>query len=265
MTTGSLDTASRDSGNSLKQLPVVIELPTSVCAASTFRRLRYKPHCVFLDSSLRHKTLGRYSYVTCDPFELIREPCATNENEKAPAGNAAADLVRRLNLHSWQSTERKDLPPFQGGLAGVLTYEVGHAFEQLPQSAIDEFQIGSGCLAAYDVVVAFDHDTNRAWIVSQGFPETDINRRLEKATERAQQFQTWILDKMAELVEAATDLFACRASRTARAGYPTSAIRNRTRRCSVISRDPNTLPPSATSLSTSALAISFRPTSPSGW
>lgn len=47
-------------------------------------------------------------------------------------------------------------------------------------------------MGLYDVVLAFDHARHRAWLVSQGFPETDPGRRLRRATERIAQFQGWL-------------------------------------------------------------------------
>jgi len=36
----------------------------------------------------------------------------------------------------------------------------------------------------YDWVIAWDHDASRAWVISQGFPETDLNRRQDRAAAR---------------------------------------------------------------------------------
>ncbi|WP_407119482.1 hypothetical protein [Bradyrhizobium sp. LMG 9283] len=36
------------------------------------RRLAHRPHLTFLDSAARHELLGRYSYLTCDPFSTYR-------------------------------------------------------------------------------------------------------------------------------------------------------------------------------------------------
>ena len=193
MTTGSLDnSASQDSTHDgLSDLPVVVELPASVSAVSVFRRLCRNSKCIFLDSSLANNSLSRFSYVTCDPYDTILD-----DVDSSTESNGSKEFIRRLRDLAgagWKSCVRHDLPPFQGGLAGVLTYEAGHAFERLPQPSLDEFKIGSGCMAAYDVVVAFDHQQNRAWIVSQGFPETDPEKRRAKATSRARQFREWIL------------------------------------------------------------------------
>jgi para-aminobenzoate synthetase component 1 len=44
----------------------------------------------------------------------------------------------------------------------------------------------------YDVVVAFDHQQQRAWIISQGWPEQDETKRLRRASERIELMQHWL-------------------------------------------------------------------------
>ena len=48
--------------------PEVCELRPAPTPVDVFRALSGLPHCLFLDSAQRHPTLGRYSYVTADPF-----------------------------------------------------------------------------------------------------------------------------------------------------------------------------------------------------
>ena len=45
------------------------------------------------------------------------------------------------------------------------------SLEAVPRAAIDEFGIPALAVGLYDVVVAFDHQQNAAWLISQGFPE----------------------------------------------------------------------------------------------
>src|SRR6185312_12172137 len=51
--------------------PLVEELPASLDAWEACRRLCSLPHLLFLDSSARHPTLGRYSFLTADPFHWL--------------------------------------------------------------------------------------------------------------------------------------------------------------------------------------------------
>ncbi len=164
------------------RFPLVCELAPPLRAEDVFLRLAALPHCLFLDSALRDPRLGRYSFVAADPFDYIEIPV------EGPDG--LAELARRLDGHRGQ--RHPDLPPFQGGAAGLLSYDLGRQLERLPAPAIDEFRVPAIALGLYDVVVAFDHVQNRAWIVSQGFPETMASARGERAGARLEQMLRWL-------------------------------------------------------------------------
>jgi para-aminobenzoate synthetase component 1 len=66
----------------------------------------------------------------------------------------------------YRSRSIPELPPFQGGLAGLFGYGLGNAIESLPQPRIDEFQVPDVAVGIYDWVVAFDHAQNRAWLLA---------------------------------------------------------------------------------------------------
>jgi para-aminobenzoate synthetase component 1 len=48
-------------------------------------------------------------------------------------------------------------------------------------------------MGLYDTVVAVDHLYERAWIISQGFPEMDPNARRRRAQQRIDAFRNWLL------------------------------------------------------------------------
>ena len=93
---------------------------------------------------------------------------------QAAAGRVLADDARA----------RVDLPPFQGGVAAMLGYELGRTLEAIPSAQYDDLQTPALAAGLYDVVVAFDHEAARAWIVSQGFPETVPAARRARAEAR---------------------------------------------------------------------------------
>lgn len=156
------------------RLPLVEELAPAVTAEDVFLRLCRQPHCVFLDSARLQSQLARYSFVACDPFDWIETPAAT--------GKGLAVLSKRLT--GFQSQKVPGLPPFQGGAAGVFSFDLGRDFEEIPASRFDEFRFPAIAAGLYDAVVAFDHIENRAWIISHGFPEQDPNRRHDRAARR---------------------------------------------------------------------------------
>jgi para-aminobenzoate synthetase component 1 len=141
-------------------------------AATVFRRLAHLPHVVFLDSATRGSLTGRYSFVAADPIRWW---------------DAAGDLdeVERVAAQLDESA-RAELPPFQGGLAGMFGYELAPRFEPVPIAAIDEFQTPPLAVGLYDTVFAFDHERNAAWLISQGWPEQDPAARRERALARTE-------------------------------------------------------------------------------
>ncbi|HEX3999607.1 MAG TPA: anthranilate synthase component I family protein [Pirellulales bacterium] len=157
------------------------ELHPAPAAEAVFRRLSVLPHCLYLDSARRDRELGRYSFVAADPFDF------TEARHSEQAADPLADLARRMAAFS--SAPIAGLPPFQGGAAGLLSYDFAHRLERLPPPRCDEFEIPTMAMGLYDLVVAFDHFEGRAWIISQGFPEIESPARRRRARGRAQQFR----------------------------------------------------------------------------
>jgi len=147
-----------------------------------FARLAALPHCLFFDSARRDPLLGRYSFLTADPFDYFERP--------ADGADALAELQQRLAACSSPTID--ELPPFQGGAAGLFGYDLAHAFERVPRPRIDEFKIPALAIGFYDVVLAVDHLEHRAWIISQGFPAADPAERRRRAAERLEQFRAWL-------------------------------------------------------------------------
>lgn len=99
------------------------------------------------------------------------------------------EVLREL-LARYPQERRFDLPPFQGGAAGFLAYDLNRTLEQLPAPARSCHRLPEASLHFYDVVVSFDQYGHRCWIVSTGWPEQDPARRRERAQRRADEFVT---------------------------------------------------------------------------
>jgi para-aminobenzoate synthetase component 1 len=160
--------------------PVVVALPGDVTPVAAWRRLSRLPHVLFLDSADVESPQARYAFVCADPFAWI---AAADD----AAASAAWQRVAALTA-AHQTAPRGDLPPFQGGVAGLLGYELAGAFERLPTARYDDLPVPPLAMGAYDVVAAFDVHSGRGWLVSQGFPELDLQARRERATARAAYF-----------------------------------------------------------------------------
>jgi len=159
----------------LPRNPFVEELVPPPDPATCCERLAGLPHRLFFDSALRDPRLGRYSYVTADPFEVVRSE-----------GRQADPLAKvRHILAPFASQPLPGLPPFQGGAAGYVAYDWGLELERLPAPEHDDLGLRNVVLGIYDWVLAWDHVESKAWLISTGMPETDDAARTRRASERA--------------------------------------------------------------------------------
>jgi para-aminobenzoate synthetase component I len=150
--------------------------PESEAAFAAFSRL---PHCLFLDSALRHARLGRFSFLAADPFEYF---------EVAADGSDAWTLLGQ-RWAQFPAETVPGLPPFQGGVAGLFSYDLNRSLERVPAPEFDEFGVPALAVGLYDLVLAIDHHAERAWLISQGFPETEPHARRRRAQQRLARFR----------------------------------------------------------------------------
>src|SRR5262245_4744369 len=134
-----------------------------------FQAIANQPFPLFLDSALKHRSLGRCSYVTADPFAIIRSR-GTQLEWLAHSGwfpPQSSDPFQMLAeaLSRYRTAPLPDLPPFQGGAAGLFGYDLCHHLERLPRARIDEFAVPDMAVGFYDWVYAYDHVQERGWLI----------------------------------------------------------------------------------------------------
>jgi aminodeoxychorismate synthase component I len=190
--------------------PLSAELDTArITPLSALHALRPHGHPVLLESARVNERTGRCSYVTADPYLIFRSRGDTVDLHwtAAPKGKYGkrASLKRKplLKLRelmaNYRTTRLDGLPAFTGGAVGFFSYEFVHQFEKLPRNAQDDLGISEACFLFVDLVAAFDHLANKAWLIvnpgareqEMGFrkPEPDQWGRLyDEAVERLKAF-----------------------------------------------------------------------------
>jgi para-aminobenzoate synthetase component 1 len=169
---------------------LVGEAAAGVDPVAVFRHAARLPHAIFLDSAMVDAAaplrLGRFSFVAADPvhsWQVERGPDWT-----ANAGAiAAAFTAARGMLQDCACPTIPGLPPFQGGVAGLLSYDCGLARLGLaPPPPVAAGPLLS--LHAYDLVFAYDHDLGRGWFISQGVPARGPVERGRRSRDRLRAF-----------------------------------------------------------------------------
>src|SRR5438132_4470211 len=111
-----------------RDLPLVEELLPAPDPWPLVRRLAALPHLLFFDSAYRHPSLGRYSFITADPFTWIgsRGPATCISGAAPPEQPAEPFAVLAEQLGHFHQDRIPGFPPLQGGAAGVFGYEQCH-------------------------------------------------------------------------------------------------------------------------------------------
>jgi para-aminobenzoate synthetase component I len=160
--------------------------PWEVC-----QRLADQKHLLFLDSA-QATALGRYSFVAAEPAIWLTSHHGWISENRQFVGVADPLMVLADRLASFALEPIAELPPFQGGAAGLFSYDLGHHFEVLPRPIWNDFGVPDLAVGIYDWVIAFDHSTEQAWLVSTGYPEPDPRRRRLRAKQRGDQVKRWL-------------------------------------------------------------------------
>src|SRR5437868_4374829 len=106
--------------------PLVEELQPAPEPWQAFQALVGLPHLLFLDSALAHPEFGRYSFLSADPSDWLaaRETRVWSAAEGRVQQPADPFAVLAARLDRWQTQTLPDLPPFQGGAAGMFGYDL---------------------------------------------------------------------------------------------------------------------------------------------
>lgn len=166
-----------------------VEPLAGLTAWEACRRLADQRRLLFLDSATQGGELARYSFVTADPATWLTSHHGWISENGRFAGVADPIHLLRNRLAEFPLEPIEGLPPFQGGVAGLFSYDLCHHVEVLPQPIYNDFGIPDLAVGIYDWVLAFDHATDDAWLISTGYPEADPRRREIRARQRADEIE----------------------------------------------------------------------------
>lgn len=89
-------------------------------------------------------------------------------------------------LKQYDVEQRKDLPDFQGGAIGLISYDYGRYIERLPMMAQDDLLIPDIHFFVYKEWFVYDHKDNLLWLL---FLYSE-NEGLQEVEKRAEQWQS---------------------------------------------------------------------------
>ena len=142
----------------------LVELPELAGQApmDVAERFRDLPGLALLESA-RPGRNARWTYLSADPIAVLEAP--------AEGPDVFANARRLLARLASDGVGDASAPPFLGGLAGFLGYDLGRRFERLPAVALADQELPVMRLALHDWVIAWDRRDGRAWLGGRAVDE----------------------------------------------------------------------------------------------
>ncbi len=161
--------------------PFVQEL-LNIDPIKAYLAIKHMPYSVLLDSADQNHHQSRYSFVMGLPIETIESKngrnTITNWDQKLTLKGDPFTLLQ-ARMKSWLPLTESlpNLPPFQGGAAGLFGYDLARNLEKLPSTAKDTALIPDMAVGIYDQVLAYDHLLKKAWIITHANNGEDANKK----------------------------------------------------------------------------------------
>ena len=157
---------------------MIKEISTKLNSFEIFTIFKDEENSFILDSAMDEKKLGRYSFISSNPFKVLKY----KNTKKNPLDN----LQNELNKYK---VENNTHLPFIGGAVGYLSYDLGNYIEKLPRTAIDDTNVYDLYFGFYNWVIVIDHLESKTYIATPDLDiekETNIIKNIEKKINKAE-------------------------------------------------------------------------------
>ena len=141
---------------------MIKEVNTKLNSFEIFTIFKDEENSFILDSAMDKDKLGRYSFISSNPFKVLRY--------KNTIENPLDKLQNELNKYKVKNDTHL---PFIGGAVGYLSYDLGNYIEKLPRTAVDDTNIYDLYFGFYNWVIVVDHLKNKTYIAT---PNLDVEK-----------------------------------------------------------------------------------------
>jgi anthranilate/para-aminobenzoate synthase component I len=149
-----------------------------------YENLNIEGEGILLESVKGPFNIARYSFIAFDPYLIFKSKDREIEIRKSPQYLSSVvsfrEPLEKLKelLKVYPQKDLDELPPFQGGAIGLISYDFVRYLEKIPELSIDDIKIPDVHFIFVDKVIAFDHMREKAWIIiSPGVRETELGYR----------------------------------------------------------------------------------------
>jgi anthranilate/para-aminobenzoate synthase component I len=161
-----------------KVLPVYKEIPYS--PPYQLYEIFASKNSFLLESVKGPDKIARYSFIGFNPCYILKAKNGFTEIEslkkKSSPSKRPLKILKKF-INSYKQSPIQNLPPFQGGLVGILSYDFSQYLERLPQNTKDDLILPDAHFFLIDTLIAFDHLNKKCWIIACPGAKDSINKK----------------------------------------------------------------------------------------
>ena len=127
-----------------------------------------QPESFLLESVKGPDKIARYSLIGFNPCLVFKTKDGINEITCSGISTVVSGpplSIMRGFADLYHQIPFDVLPPFQGGLCGMLSYDFAQYLEEVPHNAMDDLFLPDAHFFIVDKLIAFDHLLRKAWII----------------------------------------------------------------------------------------------------
>jgi len=141
---------------------------------SFFQKLMGLDGLTYLDSAGKDKNLNQYSYIAAMPVLKIHKRKSDIFIDSKTTNNSFFEIIEDL-LNNLQIQKIPNLPSFQCGLAGFISYEACLEIEKIKNVKNSIYDFDDIWFGLYDLVFAFDHKKLKTYLFSVNLDDYQEN------------------------------------------------------------------------------------------
>jgi len=169
-------------------VPVYAEIVADIdTPVSAYMKLGESDYSFLLESVEGAERWARYSFLGQDPYLVITckdgEASVTEDGQtKTEKGNPLEVLEEYLR--ALKPAVLPELPPFQGGAVGYLSYDAVRYIEEIPKNAKEDVTYPDAVFMLTDTILIFDHLKHKIKVVVNAKIDGETNEVYENATQK---------------------------------------------------------------------------------
>lgn len=156
---------------------IIADMETPV---SSFLKIYKSKYAFLLESVEGGEKIGRYSFLSCNPFFIMKSKGHQIEVEyknkkrivEIKTGEDPLTFLEN-ELKKFKFVPVEGLPRFCGGAVGFISYDTVRFFERLPESTMDDLNFPEIEFIFTDSILAFDHLKHKIKIIANVLIEDD--------------------------------------------------------------------------------------------